>query len=306
MPKPGYRLELVTPDGLRFDLHNPPTRSVTGLTGFGLSPRETSTVTVPYQHGKVPLSQRLEPRTVSFTFRWNGYSREQNWGHHETLVDYLRENRVSPLESKPHQLIMHTHNHTGLYIQRALDVFFEEGMTFAPSRGDAWDEWSVTEQVSFVAYNPLIYDPVQRVIGFQLFGEQLTLPALFPIVFGTYASTVGYGYIGTWETFPIFQVAGPATHVSFLHQQSGARINFAGTILGNEVITIDLREGEKSVTDDCGKDLFNYASGDFGTFSILPKPLIADGINTITAYVGGYDLQRTQVLMGLYIKYRGI
>lgn len=303
--KPGLRVELVTPDGERFDLHNPPDRAVFGLSGFGLSPREISTVRNPYQHGETPLSQRLQPRTVNFTFRWNGYCPDDLWGRHGTLIDYFRENRVDPLDTEPHQLVLHfTEN--SVYKSRALDVFFTDGMVFSPPREGQWDNFSVTEELTFTAFNPLVYDPTQITATISTLTEQLVLPMTFPFILGAYQGTTNIVYGGTWEEFPVIEIAGPAKNVSIFNLTTDRRLDYTGEILGGDTLTIDLRWGYKTVVDVCGNELIQHLFGDIGAFSLQCDPLVSGGTNQVKVTTESYDPAFTRVHFKYYTRYRGV
>ena len=97
MLKPPLRekIQYITPDGVKYTLHDPPRKSVSDLSGVGLAPRNYRDVSGPYQHGGRVLSGMLEPRTITFSFRHNGYSRSDLWDIRDTFVNVFRSNRTS-------------------------------------------------------------------------------------------------------------------------------------------------------------------------------------------------------------------
>ena len=303
--KPGFRLELITPDDESIDLHMPPDRVVQGMSGWGMSAHQRTSTRGPFQQGSTVISQRLDERTVSFTLRHNGCSKTSWMGNRGTWVDYLRENRKPLFSPEPSQLIWH-YIVNDTYTSRALDVYFEDGFSFAPSRAGVWDLYSIQEQLSFIAHDPLVYDPTINTVTVSSMEAELILPVTFPFILGGWQTTQNITNAGTWETYPVITLNGPLQNVSIENLSTNRRINYAGEIVVDNPVTIDLGYDEKTVLDACDNDLLANASGDIGTFSLQCAPLVTGGINELRISAEGADFATASIVITYYTRYRGI
>lgn len=290
------KTQFITPDGLVYELHDPPRRAVLNQFGWGLPPASITSSLGPYQHGTTPLSVRLPPREISMLIRRTGCSRNQYWAIRDELNNMLRLSRSNLNRPEPAHLRRYLSN--GLI--RQLDVMIRTGPGYSEG-GDKWDEWAIHEDLTFIAHNPVIYDPTQRVVSFGSLvcddQTELTFPTLFGdgihMVFedpvcSLIASQV-INYPGTWEEFPTIIVNGPAVNFTILHEQTGLKISLAYAIATGESVTIDLTYGKKTIINNFGTPLLGHLTDDsnIGQFSIQPDPLVTDGINTFT--VTGID-----------------
>lgn len=305
MPKPGFRLELITADDESLDLHVPPNKVVWNMSGWGLSPREFTTIRGPFQQGDSVISQQLQPRVVTLTLRHNGRCSDAHWSHRGTYIEYLRENRSALYDPEPIQLIMHYYDN-GTYKKRALDVFFDSGFAFTPADIGAADNFAIQEELQFTAHDPLVYDPTAATNAVSSLTGQLILPVTFPFVLGSYQATNTITNAGTWETYPTITVAGPAQNFTIENVSTNKRINFAGEVVGGNNVIFDLRYSIKTVTDGCGTDLMQYVTGDLGTFSLQCDPLVTGGANSIKVVSETFNPGSTVFTFSYYTRYRGI
>jgi hypothetical protein len=186
--KPDMRLELTTPDGQTFELNVPPSRFVTNMQGWGLSPRAIDTVKHPFHHGERPLSTKLDVREISLTLAYPGCSLSQLWGHKGTVVDFFRENRTPLNNISPSRLTLY-YRENNVYKARALNVFFTDGMVFAPQES-VGNHFTLMEDVVFTAYDPIVYDPTIQSFPLTSFTRTLILPMTFPFTLGTNKASV--------------------------------------------------------------------------------------------------------------------
>lgn len=305
MPKPGFRLELITPDGESLDLHVPPNKVVWNISGWGLSPREFTTTRGPFQQGDTVLSQQLQPRIVTLTLRHNGRCFDTLWSNRGTYVEYLRENRTSLYDPQPIQLILHYY-HNGVYKKRALDVYFDSGFAFTPAESNVSDQFAVQEELQFTAHDPLVYDPTAVTTNAAALSPQLVVPLTFPFALSTYQGTTTLVYTGTWETYPQIVVRGPAGNFSIENLSTNKRINFSGEVVSGNDVVFDLRQSFKSVYDTCDNNLMQYVTGDIGTFSLQSDPILPGGSNVIKISSELYDSALTAFSFVYYRRYRGI
>jgi hypothetical protein len=300
------KVSYTTSDGETYLLHDPPTKWVFDMAGWGISESDLATNAGPFQHGESPVNIKLKPRTISLSFRHNGYSKSGYWTNRGLLIDILRENRVS-LNSPVPGVLKFYYIEDSVVKTRALDVFLVEGLQFAPPPTGRWDEWSIQETISFVALNPLVYDPTQVIASFGAPTEQLILPMQFPFVLGCYTISQTITYSGTWEEYPIITITGPAKNITILNDTTDQRINLAYDIAAGEVVTFDLRYDFKTVSSTYADRLDEYLTeGNIGTFSLQCDPLVASGSNVLYFYTEAYDPGVTVCSVKYYTRYRGI
>lgn len=289
------KLQFITPDGKSLELYDPPKRGVFNLSGWGIPAPNIAVSQGPFQHGVTPLSVRYPPRVVEMTIRHNGCNRRDYWSIRRQIIDYMRLNRANVNLPVPGKLRRYLADGA----VRDLDVMLSEGPGFQES-SDVWDGWSVMEDLSFIAHNPVIYDPRQRVAG--LGGgdlectdqEQLTFPFVFApgrgMLFGlegvdcSAEALLSIAYEGNWEEFPRIIVTGPAEDIRIVHNQTGLILALDYTIAPNEQVTFDLTYGRKTLYNNFGVSLLNALTFDsnIGAFSIQPDPIVPGGLNTFT------------------------
>lgn len=155
---------------------------VTSFTGFGHSPIRYVTSKSPNQHGEYVGDFRLDPRDITLRLRINGCDRADYWRIRESLVNAIRPNWQRSLlvpafgnntvaaafglvagVGGPHQLVIHIPQTDGSTVERAVDVFYRDGLSFEPDSNEEWDAFGVDETLGLVAYNPVIYDPTPTV-----------------------------------------------------------------------------------------------------------------------------------------------
>jgi hypothetical protein len=301
--KPDIRLELTTPDGETFELNVPPTRFVTNMRGWGLSSRTIDTIKQPFYHGERPLSVNINVRTINLTLCHPGCNQSQLWSHKGTLIDYLRENRTPVNYVSPSQLTLY-YRENGVYKARTLDVFFTGGLVFeAPE--SVGNHFTIMEDVEFTAYNPIIYDPTAQIYALTPCTRTLIVPFTFPFTLGTNKASGTLTYTGTWESYPLINVTGPAKDFSILNTATDKRLNFWGEVASDEIVTFDLSEHQKTVTNNYGADLLDKVSGNISTFVIQVAPLVTGGANTIEVYSDIYG-GTTRFEFEYFNRYRGI
>lgn len=296
-------IQFITSDGLKYNLHNPPKRGVLSIDGFGLPPWEMSTSKGPFQHGESPESVRLQTRTVGVTLRHQGLNRTEYWGTRGTLLDYMRMNRASVNAPVPGVLRWISYRN-GVKTIRDLDVFLTDGLLYKAPTG--WDHFAVQEDLTFTAFNPVVYDPTAQVNTITSFVYGLILPITFPIVLGLALATANITYLGTWSEYPIITITGPAVGFFIQNVSTGILIGLNYTISTGETVTIDLRYDRKTITNNLGDDLIGYVSSnsEVGNFSLEPNPLITNGINEILLGVDG-PTSDTSVVITHYRRYIG-
>ena len=148
----------ITPDGIEYPLTAPNSRVVFSWEGEGMPPIDYITQRGPFQHGETVLNFFLRPRILQAIIRHSYCSRSAYWDGRADLLDVLRPNRQTPGNITPGRLRKRLANGD----IRDLDVFILEGPGFAARPGSSWDEWSYSETIRFIAYNPVWFHPTEQ------------------------------------------------------------------------------------------------------------------------------------------------
>lgn len=301
MIKPGFRLDFVTEDGRVFTLHNPPTKAIVGMRGFGFSEMGPTTIKYPYQHGSTLLSKKLDPRKLDVTLRISKDCYDEYQVLRAYLLDTFRENRsYTHNPSLAHLIYYYVDN--GVYRTREIDVFFSGKMTLDRPQAQSWDQFSFTETLEFVAPYPVWYDPTEVTTTFSTWTTEATLPITAPYVFGCKRSSANITYLGTWETFPKIRLEGTFTNISVINADTDQRIDFAGN---GSSVTIDLQTGPQLYAENyyTHENYLANFSGDLTSFCLQTSPPVT--ANTIQVYAEGMSTTG-KVYLIYKTSYRGI
>lgn len=282
------KLVYFTPDGVDFNLHEPPLNAVLLYEGDGLPDVVYSTTRGPFQHGNSVVELRAEPRTIDVEIRRNGCSRNEYWEIRRLLNNILRPNRTDMNNPDPGVLRRISSNGE----IRDLDCYVTRGPLYRGRNPDGWDEFSVQETLRFTGNNPIFYDPTVRVGSTTDFTAttttDLVFPFSFPFIFGssipTISKSISILYTGTWEEYPRIVITGPATDLTLTHQSLGTVISFAGfTIPAGTIVTLDLTYAKKTIFDQFGVSWIGKISedSDLVAFRLEADPVVANGSNVI-------------------------
>lgn len=285
-------IQYITPDGIVVTLHSPPSRTVLHYEGDGLPDLEYSTTRGPNQHGFTPLGANEPLREINTVLRWNACSRDEYWRLRHEFGNYLRPNRTDMNNPSPGVLRRVLSN--GEVFD--LDCFVTQGPAF--KRASGWDEFSFQDAVTFTAFNPILYNPDDITANLIDFTPDDIDDIVYGFVFEfTFADDDPYvarsynvTYDGNWESYPIFTIEGPWTHILIGNQETGKKIEIDGySSPALEITTIDLTFNVKTILTDSNVDLGRYVTTDsnLGTFAIQPDPLVAGGVNTIAVAITG-------------------
>ena len=296
-------VQYITPDGDTINLNSPPYRSVEKMTGWGRPPMTMRSIRSAYQHGESPVSYRLDPRRIKMSLHYRGCNRSEWFDNRGKLLARLGNNLTSP--NLPEMgTLRWEYIQDGAMVQRDLDCYLSEGLEF--NNEIQWFQWGIVEQLEFVALNPIIYDPTQVTETITTFTDSLILPMTFPFILGGEYASSTITYTGTWITYPIIEIDGPAENITIENSTLGTEINFDYNIPAGVTVTIDTSFGNKSVIDSLGNDLIAYlVETDLAGFALEPSPIVTDGENVINVYVVGSTVD-TEVRFKYYTRYYGI
>lgn len=306
------KLVYITPDGEVFNFHSVPSNTVVEMKGWGIPKAQISSTKGPFQHGENVLGVRVPPRHIDVLYRYNGCNREEYLAHRSSLVNFFRLNRTSVNAPQPGKLRWYRAD--GTIIQA--DVFLPE-LSLNP-RSDGWDNFGISESLSFIAYNPVLYDPNQLIevsVDYTCtLIQELTFPFSFvgqSLVFGGencyIEDSILINYMGNWQEYPTIVITGPASNFSITHATTDLVLALDYDIVAGETVTFDLTYGRKSVRSSLIGSLLGYLSTDssLGSFAIEPDPLVPNGANLFSVYIedGSAD---TSVIIQYFNRYIGV
>jgi hypothetical protein len=303
--------QYITPDGqvYQFDSHD---KFLISETGWGMPPIKYITQKSPVQHGETAIDYRLNPRVIQLVHRRNACSRDEYWENRSTLLNMIRPNRqgyygrLLPPMLQPGKLRKILPDGS----KRDVDVVIEQGPEFAARDPSRWDEWAFTETLRFIAHDPILYDPDVKSNTFTLASyNKLTFPFSFPFLFDlpNLLAIENLTNAGSWISYPTIAVTGPASGFTIDNLTTQKWITFNTVVSPGETITIDLRFGYKTVTNQSGINKINEVSAesDLATFGLVAEPESPSGANSIRIYAPGGDAN-TAVTISWYDRYIGI
>jgi len=273
------------------------------MTGWGRPQMATASIKSPYQHGENLISYRLNPRTITLDMYYRGTSRSDWFNERAHLISKLGMHATNP--NNPETGVLRwEYLQNQQYVVREIACYLSNGLGFDNSR--QWHSFGIIEPLTFIAPNPIIYDPTQVTVTVDTFTESLVFPITFPFTLNTGEATQALTYNGTWVSYPVIEIDGPTEGVTILNTGSGSNIVFDYFIQTGVTVTIDTTFGNKSVTDSLGNNLINYLREcDFVGFALAHDPLVTDGDNTLDIQVAAIDAT-TEVRVKYYNRYYGI
>lgn len=267
--------EIITPDGVTFDLSDGYARYVLRTPGqMGIPAVEAITMQAG-QQGRLYRDFILQPRELELQIRYQGCNRSQYWQGRQELLNVLRPNRNGELW---YSLTLEDGTN---YMIRGIIA----GTPFSAA-SDGWDEWGYTETLTIICNDPIWYggdSTTLYVTGVSV--TQLVFPITFPNVYfqenTNTGTTVSVTYTGTWYSYPLFRIQGAFSGLTLTHAEKGVSIRLNYGVGVDDYVVIDLEN--RLVYNSIGTDLFSYLGGESNLvdFRLEPDPVLTDGINTI-------------------------
>lgn len=295
----------ITPDNIVHDLHDLRVRVILTASGYGMPPLEWQTKRGPYQHGETAIGYRLRPRIVQLIVRWMAFSREEYWSKRTQILDIFRPNRSDDASPAVLRKVLPSGEMRDLHVQ------VSQGPIFKARDPTKWEEHSFEELVRLVAHDPVWFDPEKHIEAIVDTEDELVFPIEPFVLFGPMDALYrlfNLTTLGSWRTWPTIECIGPLTTVLVHNLTIGEKIQFEHEILGDQIVTIDLTPGRKTVIDNYGNNLLAYitADSDLATFRFEIDPLAAGGVNEIEVIAGYVEAGRGAVNLYWFDRYIGI
>jgi hypothetical protein len=273
-----------------------------GATGTGLAPLRRLTQRGPQQDGDTDDNvYRLDPRIIQLVIGLFSDNRTAYWDDRDAIRRMLRpQTRTNPLYLRyvlPNGAI------------RQWDV---ETLEAAFDESDR-SQFSHRIPVRLRAANPTCYDPTQQSVTFvaaSVGGDAWHIPWSIPWGIGgaTIVASTTITQAGDWYDQPIITITGPITDPTITNVTLGVSIDLDITLGSGETLTIDTRDGAKSIIDQTGANRISAltATSDLARFRLAPDPEAPSGANEITVSGTGAAAGITSVTITYYHRYTGI
>jgi hypothetical protein len=294
MAQNGHTFELIR--GVNtLDVSDLVTYSVASFDGLGMPPMRRLTQRGPLQDGDSDVGYRLDPRIIRILLMGSGASDAALAGLRAQMVGFLRPGSDA--------IKLRWTQDDGTV--RQIDTHYSGAMSL-PS-----EDWRLaTHKINFElrAADPTFYDPVGQSVQFAQTGggTAMPVPMLFPLTFGAsnlnVSETITLAGDNAWLTYPTIIVTGPVAGLVLTNTTIDEVLDFTGFSLGSgDILTIDLRYGAKTVTEDDGTNRIDKLT----TGSNLASWRLVPGANSITA-VGTGVSSSTAIAIQFNQRYIGV
>lgn len=296
----------ISPDGKEYELSDGATKFLLGgLGGLGMPGISYLSEQAPFQHGITLTDYRFQPRTIQMLLRLQSDSRQGYWDSRAEIINILRPNRQVAGQFNAGTLRKVLPDGT----IRDIDVLIDQGLSFGMRSTNQWDEFGFSELIRLLAPNPMFYDPTEEEVLFESEAlDNLVFPITFPIIFGStvIAETQIVSYQGTFKEFPIIEIDGPLNAPAIYNDTTGEYIQVIYNVPEGDVLTINLADRYKTVTNLAGENLQGTVEGDLGTWHLAADPEATDGLNTIRVTGNGASPGHTAVRLLYHNRYLGL
>jgi hypothetical protein len=112
-------------------------------------------------------------------------------------------------------------------------------------------------------------------------------------------------YTGDWLTYPTIIIDGPGDNTVIENVTTNETLSFTNTLLVNQVRTIDLSYGQKTVLAEGGVNKISELSeaSDLATFHIAPDPEAPDGVNVFRISMPSRAGNSSRIRLQYYNRY---
>lgn len=310
-------LEYHTADGHIYRFDDGRNRFTLGVSGLGLPDIEF--VDQIARHGRGLLSWRANERTVQFGITHKAGTHARYWRNRQRLLNHIRPNRNYGIQYSSGRLVIkyliEDDDGYEAHETRCLDAAITRGPNFEARNTDDWQENTYTETLRFLSNGyPFWYTPQEQVIQFDntLANANLDFSSQFSVdwVFDsdTAQASNRIVYNGTVPSYPIIELHGPMLGATITNVTTGKSIEFGYSISQGEVVYINLKPGNKSVSTISGLNLIGSIGSlsSFATFAIEPDPQALGGINDIEITMPQSVDGETKAVIRYYEYYIGI
>ena len=248
--------------------------------GFGLAQVRRYTRSGPQQHGQTLGAAYLRPRVVTMKLQYQTTN--------EPGLETQRERLERMLNDLNHPIYLDVQYPSGNI--RRLDVYYYDGLPAKRAGAGLWN-WQA-DVLQLIADDPAWYDPTPLLetwyAGPEYYyggGSGWTVEMFVPVMVAPSSMLVDEAliYSGSWDSYPVWSIYGPASHVRIDNLSTGETIQFTagGFVEPNDIWTIDLRYGYKTVRNLANMDQIEFITedSDLATWHLGGHPEVNGGAN---------------------------
>ena len=288
---------LETIDGYTLVLSNTVAQKVFSIVGLGKPPIDIKTSTAYDVDGSIVSRIRYNHRILSIGMADKLESPEILQEYYNRILDFLRHTRGGPIK---------------IYYRLGEKTWFIYAyLQEMPGNLRDVDNASCVQKLvlTFLCYDPIWYGEFIEVEAEILPLQQWVYPAAYANYYGgaNLSGNFDINYEGTYKTWPVLSVVGPATGIYIKNNTTGYffgldRIN----LLDGEELTAIL--GPYGVTLETDYDYYGnmVENAEPAYTTINPSGLdVPDGINNITINLSGIGTS-SEIKMSYYERFEGI
>lgn len=252
---------------------------LSGTIGWGLAPSHRITQRGPFQEGDSDIDFRLDPRVLSLPFVAPAKTIDEHFLVRNAILKVFKPGNDTAL------LRVSWADQT-----RYIDVKVIGGLTMDTDSKD----FNVRGVIQLRAADPTWSSDTQfeQQLTSSIVGTPTPYPKPYPVPYGadSVSRITEIMYDGTWLSYPVLIAVGPLTDLIITDAQNHS-IKFTTPIPASTYVSINLKYGFKTVTDQNGVNRFAWLSidSDITNFALFPSPFILDGINTLSVSATGTD-----------------
>ncbi len=250
-----------------------------GVTGFDMPVFTAYTDTSPGFDGEINRGFRTEARDISIPILMYAWDRKTFKKMRQDLFTDL-----NPRSGAPGRLTVTEWDGSD---SRSIECFYAGGLEGALDDSEQGMDFSKAI-IEFRAPDPYWVGATISPRPLKAVDDSGWLP-LFPIRV-TASQILGNTTItnlGQGDAFPTFVITGPATTINLRNNTTGEEITLNYNLAADDVITINTREGRKSVKLNGVTNLYPYLSIDSTLWALKP------GINDVTFTLPGESIATT-------------
>jgi phage-related protein len=158
--------------------------------------------------------------------------------------------------------------------KREINCRYVSGLDF--DEGNGGDNWQKAIAV-FRAFDTYWYDVNQTVLSFSAGSPVTFFPFPFKLSPSSVLSNISINNIGDVETYPVWVISGPCNSITIANATTGEKLSLNVTLQPTEYVTIDTRQGKKTIIKSDGTNLFNTLSDDSSLWAFKK------GVNSVQA-----------------------
>ncbi|MEI7990512.1 MAG: hypothetical protein WCI88_15875 [Chloroflexota bacterium] len=247
--------------------------------GFAMPPVQRFVEHSPLAHGAVDCGFRLLPRRLTFRLMLRATSPTAFYDLRRDLIDILRP------------------------------AYNNAAGTLAATLPDAttWELSVFCEKLDFTSPKGLLQEAVFTLSAPQPVWRQVSSPTTTYLYQSDIGRTKIIPYPGSWLAVPYpFTIRGPISHPVITNQTAEMKIDLDTVIPDNEIVSIDLRQGYKTILLGSQSLLGCLSSdSDLDAFCLLPDPDAASG-NNVFQLTGSASGSNTRLALGFTIMRLGL